>query len=220
MLAHAALKQKHRDLREQFPESLSVRVHRALSWLDRAEQEVSDLDSQFIFLWISFNAAYAQEFEGIESFSQQDLLGGFIERIVDSDQNKLIYTLLWQQFSGPVRSLIDNQYVFRPYWDHLKGRLTEDEWKNSFSKAKQAANICLAENETAKLLQIVLARLYVLRNQILHGLATWNSKINRDQIRDGTAILERLIPIVINLMMDDPRRNWGDHAYPVMGQSG
>jgi len=51
---------------------------------------------------------------------------------------------------------------------------------------------------------------------MLHGLATWNGKINRDQLRDGTAILERLVPIVIDLMMDDPHRNWGDHAYPVI----
>ena len=38
---------------------LSLRLHRALSWLNRAEQLADDPDSQFIFLWIAFNAAYA-----------------------------------------------------------------------------------------------------------------------------------------------------------------
>jgi hypothetical protein len=214
--SYKELKLKHRNVRDQFPESLSVRVHRALSWLDRSEMETEDFDSKFIFLWISFNAAYAQEFEGVESFTQQELLGGFIERIVSNDKRKLIYNLLWHQFSGPIRTLINNQYVFQPYWSYLKGQRTESEWKESFLKAKQAANICLAEDNTTVLLQIVLSRLYVLRNQMLHGLATWNGKVNRDQLRDGTAILERLVPIIIDLMMDDPHRNWGDHAYPVI----
>jgi hypothetical protein len=37
-------------------------VHRALSWLDRAEQcQDDDNDAKVIFLWIAFNAAYANE---------------------------------------------------------------------------------------------------------------------------------------------------------------
>ena len=36
-----------------------MRTHRALSWLNRAEQESEDLDARFIFLWIAFNSAYS-----------------------------------------------------------------------------------------------------------------------------------------------------------------
>ena len=32
------LKTRHREIRDNFPHSLSLRVHRALSWLNRAEQ--------------------------------------------------------------------------------------------------------------------------------------------------------------------------------------
>ena len=56
------LKQRHRQERDaQYPD-LRLRVHRALSWLDRAEQ-ADDLDGRFIFLWIAFNAAYATEID-------------------------------------------------------------------------------------------------------------------------------------------------------------
>ena len=34
----------------------------------------------------------------------------------------------------------------------------------------------------------VFDRLYVLRNQLVHGGSTWNSGINRTQVRDGAAI--------------------------------
>src|SRR5690606_40907016 len=54
------LKQRHRQERDAQHSNLRLRVHRALSWLDRAEQ-AEDLDGRFIFLWIAFNAAYATD---------------------------------------------------------------------------------------------------------------------------------------------------------------
>lgn len=56
------LKQRHRAEREQYHPNLSLRVHRALSWLQRSEMQ-DELDGQFIFLWIAFNAAYATDIE-------------------------------------------------------------------------------------------------------------------------------------------------------------
>ena len=58
MSAYQHLKTRQRAERVNYPEHLSLRVHRALSWLNRAEQ-CQDDDGRFIFLWISFNAAYA-----------------------------------------------------------------------------------------------------------------------------------------------------------------
>ena len=62
MLEHSALKQRHRLVRNGHPTNLTLRIHRALSWLHRAEQS-EDMDGKFIFLWIAFNAAYAQELD-------------------------------------------------------------------------------------------------------------------------------------------------------------
>ncbi len=42
MFDHRTLKTRQREIREGFPTSLSLRVHRALSWLHRAEQETED----------------------------------------------------------------------------------------------------------------------------------------------------------------------------------
>jgi len=39
---HDALKQRHRTLREGYPPNLNLRVHRALSWLKRAEMADDD----------------------------------------------------------------------------------------------------------------------------------------------------------------------------------
>ena len=61
-LTHAALKAKQRELRGGVPETMGLRVHRAISWIGRAEAAGDD-DARFLFLWIGFNAAYADEEE-------------------------------------------------------------------------------------------------------------------------------------------------------------
>ena len=55
-----------------------------------------------------------------------------------------------------------------------------------------------------------------LRSQLIHGSATWNSSVNRDQIRDGVKIMDRLVPTIIYLMMAHPKQLWGDALYPVV----
>lgn len=47
-LSHSYLKEKQRDLRDGFPMPLTMRVHRGLSWLGRAKQEMADSDVRFI----------------------------------------------------------------------------------------------------------------------------------------------------------------------------
>jgi hypothetical protein len=68
-----SLKVKHKAVAERHAEPSRVRLHRAISWLKRAEQEAGDSDAQFIFLWIAFNAAYAKEF-GFET-TERDQIG-------------------------------------------------------------------------------------------------------------------------------------------------
>ena len=43
----------------------------------------------------------------------------------------------------------------------------------------------------------------MLRNQLVHGGATWQSSANREQIRDAVAFLQYLVPIMIDVMMDN-----------------
>jgi hypothetical protein len=56
----------------------------------------------------------------------------------------------------------------------------------------------------------------VLRNQLIHGGATWNSSVNRDQVRDGAAVMGCLLPVFIDIMMDHPDRGWDMPHYPVI----
>ena len=42
-------------------------------------------------------------------------------------------------------------------------------------------------------------RLYVLRNQLVHGGATWNSSVNRGQVKAGAEILAFLVPVFVDV---------------------
>ena len=71
VLDFKALKTKQRKTRNKFPEAVGLRVHRAISWLGRAETEKSDYDVRFILLWVGFNSAYASEI-GAETAGERD----------------------------------------------------------------------------------------------------------------------------------------------------
>ncbi|MEE9446010.1 MAG: hypothetical protein V3V19_10145 [Cocleimonas sp.] len=58
--------------------------------------------------------------------------------------------------------------------------------------------------------------MYVLRNQLIHGGATWQSELNREQVKDGTKMLEKLIPVVLSIMIEETELEIGDIMYPVI----
>ena len=215
-LDFATLKRRQREEREGYPTNLGLRIHRALSWLDRAEQCESDDDARFIFLWIAFNAAYANEIGDRDRDPEQKVFGRFLNKLVELDSEDTLYELIWTEFPRSIRLLLDNKFVYQPFWDYHNGLLEEVEWKSKFDKAKGAANKALAGHQTVTVLSIILSRMYTLRNQLIHGGATWNSSVNRDQLRDCTEILGKLVPFVIQLMMDNPKALWGDASYPVV----
>jgi hypothetical protein len=216
-LEHSALKQRHRLVRDGHPTSLTLRIHRALSWLNRAEQ-AEDVDGKFIFLWIAFNAAYAQELDDSDRASDKATFTAFLRKLCDLDASKRIDDLIWKEFSASIRSLLENPYVFHLFWEFQRGRINEDEWKDRFASAKRSAHSALASGNTPVLLSVMFNRLYTLRNQLIHGGATWDGKVNRDQLRDCTRLLGKLVPVIIALMMDNPNALWGDAVYPVVDQ--
>lgn len=211
-LEHSVLKQRHRLVRDGHPTSLTLRIHRALSWLHRAEQS-EDMDGKFIFLWIAFNAAYAQELDDSDRTSDKVTFTAFLQKLCDLDTSKYIDDLIWKEFSGSIRMLLDNPYVFHLFWEFQRGRISKEEWKDRFASAKKSAQSALVSGNTPALLSVMFNRLYTLRNQLIHGGATWDGKVNRDQLRDCTRLLGKLVPVIIALMMDNPNALWGDAVY-------
>lgn len=67
------------------------------------------------------------------------------------------------------------------------------------------------------LVGVLSNRLYTLRNQLIHGGAIWDGSVNRQQLRDCVGLLGKLVPVINELMIDNPGTLWGDACYPVVG---
>lgn len=214
VMSVTAMKARLKRDAEKYPESTRIRLHRALSWLGRAERETKDPDAAFLFLWIAFNAAYAREFGQGENERQR--LSEFIAMLLAADRDKSLHAIVFQQFSGPIRTLIDNKFVFEPFWRALREHDSSNRWEISFNASHKAALASIMHGDTAKLLSIVFDRLHVLRNQLVHGGATWNGGINRAQVKDGVRILSALIPAILESMFEQPEQDFGDVLYPVI----
>lgn len=199
---------------EGIPEELGIRLHRSISWLQCAEQQEKDTDLMFITQWIAFNACYAMDMNSQSSKTEREKFKGFISTLVRLDHEQRIFNILWQKFSGPVKILIENEYVFRGFWDFQRGDAKE--WKRAFEKSNEDAIRYMSANNVGGVLEILLDRLYILRNQLMHGGATYKSKLNRKSVKDGSRILEMLIPIIIEIILENPAEEWGKLLFPVV----
>ena len=149
-LSYASLKAMHREVRDRFPESLALRTHRALSWLNRAEIEEEDADAKYIFLWIALNAAYAHEITDRANFSERRMFLRFLDRLIRADRDCLLHDTVWEHFPGPIRLLLANQYVCQEFWDFHTGRIGAAEWELRFQSSKNAATRALGQRDTKR----------------------------------------------------------------------
>ena len=185
------------------------RMRRALRWLYRAIREVDreDSDVAFILYWIAFNAAYADAVSW-KSTTTKERIERYFETLTDLDESNAIDRALHEKFSGPVRVLLEDEYCFDRFWDHREGG-SEEDWEPAFKAANRAAFAALLHGDSQKVLSILFERLYTLRNQLVHGGARWNSEVNRDAVEPATRIMAFLIPIFIEIMLDNSEADWG-----------
>lgn len=217
-LGCAALKEKEDRLRGQLGDALGLRVHRAISWLQAAEQAGAgdDADLAFISYWVAFNAAYSQPANLNRQFHAHVFFAWYFREIVSLDDQQAVYDAIWSRFTGTIRNFLRNEFVFEPFWRHHNDEPGYDDWRERFNRQLGKVQQALARRDTATVLEGLFDRLYVLRNQLVHGGATWNGSVNRRQVRQGVEIMAFLVPHFVDLMMDHPEVPWGKPPYPVI----
>ena len=204
----------YKENRDTFNDNFRLKMHRTLSWLKKANEE-ENLDFKFIALWIAFNAAYADELSKEEI--ERKVFHQFITRLCELDSEHLLYGIIWDEFPGTVKALLDTPYTFQPFWDAHNGLLAGKEWKSMFSAAKKKAHFAFEEQKTADVLEVVFSRLYTLRNQLIHGGATYESSTNRKQLGEACTFLSLFIPAMVKIMLrNDSEPSWGKPFYPIV----
>ena len=131
----SALKDKQRAIRMGFPAPLGLRVHRALSWLGRAEKEVEDFDVRFILLWVGFNSAYASDLAK-DIDNERRAFKVYFDALVARDDDRRIYNAVWKRFPHEIRLLLNNKYVFAPFWSHQNGLAGYENWADRVARCR------------------------------------------------------------------------------------
>ena len=194
------------------------RIRRAGSWLRRSDEATSD-GEQVIFLWIAFNAAYGSDAVDSENLTQRQQFSDFLGRVLERDERNDIEEILWDTFSGPIRILLENQYVFGPFWKWVQGEPEGDNWQERFERETRGVRRRISERDVHGVLRIVFDRLYTLRNQIFHGGVTFSGGWGQAQVKDGSRIMASLVPTVLKIMQTDIENSpdtavWGTVSYP------
>lgn len=107
---------------------LGLRVHRAISWLGRAEKEADDADVRFILLWIGFNSAYGSDVSAAIN-SERGAFAAYFAALVRLDVDNRIQAIVWKRFHHEIRMLLENKYVFAPFWKHHNSVDGYDDWR-------------------------------------------------------------------------------------------
>ena len=122
-----------------------------------------------------------------------------------------------QETRQTIMDIVKNKYVFSEFWRHHNGESGAANWEIKLNDSIKHAESQFERCDTAGILTTLFDRLYVLRNQLVHGGATWNSNANRSQVKDGARIMGFLVPVFINLMMDNHKMFCGKPYYPLVG---
>ena len=217
---------------DDFPE-LRHRLTRSISWLDRAHAG-NGADAACVFSWIAFNAAYAinrnadfRERPRKGTNGNADLSTSSMVVPLDAER---IYQHLANELSASIRELVGNEYVYHGFWRSLGDEPFDwASWpgREQFERECDDVDRLLRSYRSnrrlskprvravRRVLTVLFDRLYVLRNQLIHGCATHQGQLNRRQVNEGALILTSLIPIFIDIMADHPRENWGPISFPV-----
>ena len=200
-----SLRAKEDGLRASGKDNIRVRMGRALSWTERGQEEMErdDPDAAFIFYWIGFDALCS----GKPPYpNTKGKIDAFLEDAVGADWSDSIYNVVIASESKTILTLAANAYVFTPFWGRYYDEWKSSNWADPLIESVNRAilNLERGERGTFSALKILFDRLVELRNQLVHGGATWEDRVNRDQVGDGARIMSRLLPVFLELAMDNP----------------
>ena len=186
---------------------------------DAQSGKVASDEEKFICLWIAFNAAYGGEATAQNEYPDRERFTNFLEDIINCDKGKEIEHILWEAYSGPIRILLKNQYVYAPFWEWVRDPTTDNDWSRRFERVNARINRALGQRDVHGVFTEVFWRLYQLRNQVFHGGVTFAEGWGRTQLRDGSRIMADTVPVILKIMDENPGVDWGKVAYPRVGDN-
>lgn len=178
----------------------NLRIHRGLGWFKKALDLDQDLEFKFISLWISFHAIYAHEGEPTQD---SDQLHQFLDILYQKDLEQKINHILWEKYSQPIRSLLDNLYVDQSFWDYRHQKISLESCQEKLQIEKDRIQHALQQRNAAEILALLFRRWYTLHHQLIQGGLTYHSSLNHKLLDESCRILAALLPVLICILLEN-----------------
>lgn len=179
--------------------------------MQRAEDAFKeDSDLALLSHWIAFNALYGQwSAERKETLPDNASWKGFIERIHKIDNEGTIEEVLSSN-KRLVMKIFEDEYLSRFFW--------ADPSEKRAGQSKQImydSQTWFLQRKWLLIMDRLLERIYLLRCQLVHGAATYNSSLNRIAIRHCYLALDHLLRAILQVWIKwGVDEDWGVLCYP------
>lgn len=190
------------------------RFDRARSWLERSTGalRVQDYEQAFIGLWIALNALYGlpeYKHPWKESSDTLKRIKNYIGLLKNADGIALWTCVNEVNRNVKIVSFMHNRFLTVARWTKEQSDIKDAD--RDLSKAR----LGLQDESADKVLEALLSRIRVLRNQIFHGCSTSNKGTNRGSLLPCIRVLMIVVPTFLNIMlMQTNHARWGELPYP------
>ena len=151
-----------------------------------------------------------------KNWTETDEFKAFADKAVEQDTENSLARLIFDDAREIVLRLIEDIYLYKGFWLARNGVYSGQSWRNRFEKERNSTRQHLMKRDyrlVREILPVIFDRLYVLRNQLIHGGATWRSSVNRSQVELGAKVMASLVPTIISIMLENPDEDWGPCFY-------
>ena len=208
----------HKTLRERRDSGIGkhddIRLHRAISWLTAAERYKDDTDVAFMCFWNCYEATYQIEDPQRFNRNYEAMERERLTKVVKIDKSNELLIIMLQGYKEYLYEIFANKYLSKRYYEWKLGYVKD--WERQFTQDLKEARAALTRNDTAKLLDFSLFRLGTLRNQMLHGSATYQGSINRETLDKANSFMSEIMPKMVEIMLTG--NGWGEIQYDILDQ--
>lgn len=191
-------------------QNFQIRVHRSLSWLERALEldDEQQPDGRLLYAWIALNALYSSWDQAAgHAVGDADSRRAFAPMLIGIDKAGLLTEQI-KSLEPDILWLLENKFLDPHFWTAPT--------KTKNVPGRYHRGIRLYRDECwGSILEYALERIAVLRGQIAHGAATRGSRLNRPSLQRCRKVLEALLPVVLQLIIEHRADdNWPPLCYP------
>jgi hypothetical protein len=191
-------------------QNYQIRVHRSLSWLERALEldPETQPDGRLLYAWIAFSSLCGRwDLEAGYPVRDKECREAFLEMLMGIDRAGMLGEKI-VALESDILWLLENKFLDPRFW--------KDPDKPGNVRAKYHLALRLYHDKNwGGIMQHTLDRIAVLRGQIVHGAATRGSSLNRESLNRCRTILEALLPVILQLVIEHRADDdWPPLCYP------